>query len=102
MSKSNGLAYTMAVAMHNAITARQSRSRREQAERDMVLTKRMLAEGHKVDTMIYVYGSTNMKSEDGKLLLAGRRADIQRASLTHTTHGDFSHLHANQLICKLF
>lgn len=100
MSKSNGLAYAMVVAMENAILTRQSRSGREQAERDMVLTKRMLAEGHKVDTMIYVYGSTNMKSEDGKLLLAGRRADLQRASLTHTTKGDFSHLHANPLICK--
>lgn len=100
MNKSNGLAYTMAVAMAKAIMARQSRSRREQAERDMVLTKRMLVEGHKADTMLYAYGSTNMKSEDGKLLLAGRRANIQRASLKHTTHGDFSHLHAKPLICK--
>lgn len=100
MSKSNGLAYAMVVAMENSIMARQSRSGREQAERDMVLTRRMLAEGNKVDTMLYAYGSTNMKSEDGKLLLAGRRADIQRASLTHTTKGDFSHLHANPLICK--
>lgn len=100
MSKSNGLAYAMVVAMDNAIMARQSRSGREQAERDMVLTKRMLAEGHKVDTMLYAYGSTNLKSEDGKLLLAGRRADLQRAGLTHTTKGDFSHLHAKPLICK--
>lgn len=100
MSKSNGLAYAMVVAMENAILTRQSRSGREQAERDMVLTRRMLAEGNKVDTMLYAYGSMNMKSEDGKLLLAGRRADIQRASLTHTTKGDFSHLHANPLICK--
>lgn len=100
MSKSNGLAYAMVVAMGNSIMARQYRSGREQAERDMVLTRRMLAEGNKVDTMLYAYGSVNMKSEDGKLLLAGRRADIQRASLTHTTKGDFSHLHANPLICK--
>lgn len=100
MNKSYGLAYTMAAAMGKAIMARKSRSGREQAERDMVLTKRMLAEGHKADTMLYVYGSTNMKSEDGKLLLAGRRADIQRASLKHTTRGDFSHLHAKPLICK--
>lgn len=100
MSKSNGLAHAMVVAMENAILTRQSRSGREQAERDMVLTRRMLAEGNKVDTLLYAYGSMNMKSEDGKLLLAGRRADIQRASLTHTTKGDFSHLHANPLICK--
>ena len=96
------MVHALAVAMDNVIMAQQSRSEREQAARDMVLTKRMLAEGHKVDTMIYIYGSTNMKSEDGKLLLAGRRADIQRASLKHTTRGDFSHLHANPLIFKLF
>lgn len=76
-----------------------SRTIREQQERDSVLQRRMRAEGHKAEAMVLAYGGTPM-TEDGKLLVSGWRAIDQRSDIKHTTHGDFSHLHANPLICK--
>lgn len=97
MKTSNGMAYALAAMLAGNLP---SRSQREQAERDHVLTKRMLAEGSKRDAMVFAYGSVSMKSEDGKLLMSGRIANLQRASIRHTTLGDFSHLSANPLIFK--
>lgn len=70
-------------------------SREEQAknERIAVLTRRMLAEGHKRDVMVMPYGGKPI-SEDGKLLQATRKATIQKSRIKHTTKGDFTHLHS--------
>lgn len=76
-----------------------TRSRREQAERDNLLARRMEAEGNESDLLYMVYGC-EPKSEDGKLLAEAWKAYDQRNTIRHTSQGDFSHLHANPLICK--
>lgn len=76
-----------------------SRSSMEQAQRDMFLHRRMRAEGHKSELMGLAYGGRPI-TDDGKLLVSGWKAIDQRSTIKHTTHGDFSHLHANPLICK--
>lgn len=76
-----------------------SHSRMEQAKRDMFLQRRMRAEGHKSELMTLAYGGRPV-TDDGKLLVSGWNAIDQRADIKHTTDGDFSHLHANPLICK--
>ena len=76
-----------------------SRTEREQQERDDVLRRRMVAEGHKTESMVIVYGGVP-KTDDGKLVVSGWKARYQRSTIKHTTQGDFSHLHANPLICK--
>lgn len=78
-----------------------SLSRVEQAQRDMFLQRRMLVEGHKSELMCLAYGGRPI-TDDGKLLVSGWKAIDQRSTIKHTTHGDFSHLHANPLICKVF
>lgn len=76
-----------------------SRSRMEQAQRDMLLQRRMRAEGHKSELMCLEYGG-RPNTDDGKLLVSGRKAIYQRSTIKHTTQGDFSHLQANPLIFK--
>ena len=76
-----------------------SRSRVEQAQRDMFLQRRMVAEGHKSELLRLAYGGRPI-TDDGKLLVSGWKAIDQRSTNKHTTHGDFSHLHANPLIFK--
>lgn len=76
-----------------------SRSRMEQVQRDMFLQRRMIAEGHKSELMCLVYGG-RPSTDDGKLLVSGWKAIDQRSTIKHTTHGDFSHIHANPLIYK--
>lgn len=72
---------------------------RQQQERDRVLQARLRAEGHKSELMCLAYGGRPL-TDDGKLLVSGWRAIDQRSYIRHTTRGDFSHLHANPLICK--
>lgn len=72
---------------------------RQQQERDRVLQARLRAEGRKSELMCLAYGG-RQRTDDGKLLVSGWRAIDQRSDIKHTTRGDFSHLHANQLICK--
>lgn len=84
---------TAYVHRHSSHTARQ------QQERDRVLQARLLAEGHKSELMCLAYGGRPI-TDDGKLLVSGWKAIDQRSTIKHTTHGDFSHLHANPLICK--
>lgn len=72
---------------------------RQHQERDRVLQARLLAEGHKSELMCLAYGG-RPTTDDGKLLVSGWRAIDQRSDIKHTTRGDFSHLHANHLICK--
>lgn len=72
---------------------------RQQQERDRVLQARLRAEGHKTELMGLVYGR-HPRTDDGKLLVSGWKAHAQRSGIKHTTKGDFSHLHANPLICK--
>lgn len=76
-----------------------SRSHMEQAQRDMILHRRMVAEGHKSELTRLAYAGRPI-TDDGKLLVSGWKAIDQRSTIKHTTHGDFSHLHANPLICK--
>ena len=76
-----------------------SHSARQQQERDRVLQARLRAEGHKSELLRLTYGGQPI-TEDGKLLVSGWEAIYQRSTIKHTTHGDFSHLHANPLICK--
>lgn len=76
-----------------------SRSSMEQAQRDMFLQRRLRAEGHKSELICLAYGGRPI-TDDGKLLVSGWKAIDQRSIIKHTTHGDFSHLHANPLICK--
>lgn len=76
-----------------------SRSRVEQVQRDVFLQRRMVAEGHKSELLRLAYGGSPI-TDDGKLLVSGWKAIDQRSTIKHTTHGDFSHLHANPLICK--
>lgn len=78
---------------------RSSHSARQQQERDRVLQARLRAEGHKSEPMCLAYGGQPI-TEDGKLLVSGWRAIDQRSTIKHTTHGDFSHLHAKPLRCK--
>lgn len=78
---------------------RSTHSEMEQAKRDTFLQRRMRAEGHKAELVGLVYGG-RPRTDDAKLLVAGWRADFQRDDIKHTTQGDFSHLHANPLICK--
>lgn len=75
------------------------RSRVEQIQRDVFLHRRMKAEGHESELMCLAYGGRPF-TDDGKLLVSGWKAIDQRSTIKHTTHGDFSHLHANPLICK--
>nr|DAH89551.1 MAG TPA: hypothetical protein [Caudoviricetes sp.] len=75
-----------------------SQTKRQQQERDRVLQARLRAEGHKSD-LILAYGGQPI-TDDGKLLVSGWRAIDQRSDIKHTARGDFSHLHANPLICK--
>lgn len=72
---------------------------RQQQERDRVLQARLRAEGRKSELMCLAYGG-RPRTDDGKLLVSGWRAIDQRSDIKHTTRGDFSHLHANPLICK--
>ncbi|AUX83593.1 hypothetical protein HOS81_gp05 [Escherichia phage YZ1] len=76
-----------------------SRRRMEQVQRDEFLHRRMMAEGHKSELKCLAYGGRPI-TDDGKLLVSGWKAIDQRSTIKHTTHGDFSHLHANPLICK--
>lgn len=76
-----------------------SHTARQQQERDRVLQARLRAEGGKAELMCLAYGGLP-RTEDGKLLVSGWKADMQRETQAHTTKGDFSHLHANPLICK--
>ena len=76
-----------------------TRSLREQAERDNLLMKRMVAEGNELDLLTIPYGGEPV-SNDGKLLVAARMAYHQRRTICHTSRGDFSHLHANRVIIK--
>lgn len=76
-----------------------SHSTRQQQERDRVLQARLRAEGHKSELMCLAYGG-RPTTDDGKLLVSGWKAIDQRSAIKHTTHGDFSHLHANPLIFK--
>lgn len=76
-----------------------SHSTRQQQERDRVLQARLRAEGHKSELLRLAYGGLPI-TDDGKLLVSGWKAIEQRSTIKHTTHGDFSHLHANPLICK--
>ena len=78
-----------------------SHTTRQQQERARVLQARLRAEGHKSELMCLAYGGRPI-TDDGKLLVSGRRAIGQRSTIKHTTHGDFSHLHANPLIYKQF
>lgn len=84
---------TAYVHRHSSHTARQ------QQERDRVLQARLRAEGHKSELMCLAYGGRPI-TDDGKLQVSGWKAIDQRSTIKHTTHGDFSHLHANPLICK--
>lgn len=79
---------------------RSTRSEMEQAKRDTFLQRRMRAEGHKDELMGLYYGFAKASTEDAKLLVSGWRAMDQRLTIKHTSKGDFSHLHANPLICK--
>lgn len=72
-----------------------SREEQYQRERDRVLQARMVAEGDEVDLMLMAYGATPL-TDDGKLLAAGQRANLQRNSIKHTTKGDFTHLHSGR------
>lgn len=72
---------------------------RQQQERDRVLQARLRAEGNKTELMCLAYGG-RPRTDDGRLLVSGWRAIDQRSTICHTTKGDFSHLHANPLICK--
>lgn len=72
---------------------------RQQQERDRVLQARLHAEVHKSELMRLAYGG-RPHTDDGKLLVSGWRAIDQRSDIKHTSKGDFSHLHANPLICK--
>lgn len=76
-----------------------SHSARQQQERDRVLQARLRAEGSKSELMCLAYGGRPV-TDDGKLLVSGWRAIDQRSTIKHTARGDFSHLHANPLICK--
>nr|DAH77276.1 MAG TPA: hypothetical protein [Caudoviricetes sp.] len=76
-----------------------SHTARQQQERDRVLQARLRAEGHESELICLVYGGRPI-TDDGKLLVSGWTAIDQRSTIKHTTHGDFSHLHANPLICK--
>ncbi|USL94528.1 hypothetical protein [Escherichia phage TM1] len=76
-----------------------SHTKRQQQERDRVLQARLQAEGHKSELMCLAYGGRPI-TDDGKLLVSGWKAIDQRSTIKHTTHGDFSHLHATPLICK--
>lgn len=89
-SKMGLKAYTYRYSSHTA---------RQQQERDRVLQARLRAEGHKSELMRLAYGGRPI-TDDGKLLVSGWKALDQRSTIKHTTHGDFSHLHANPLICK--
>lgn len=86
--------------MRTAYTRRHSsHTTRQQQERDRVLQARLRAEGHKSELLRLAYGG-RPSTDDGKLLVSGWKAIDQRSTIKHTTHGDFSHLHANPLICK--
>lgn len=76
-----------------------SHTMRERQERDRVLQARLLAEGCKAETMCLAYGG-RPATDDGKLLVSGWKADIQREQQAHTSAGDFSHLAGNPLILK--
>lgn len=73
-----------------------TRDEQYQNDRERVLQARMYAEGNKTDLFTYMYGSVNMKSDDGKLLVAGHKAANQKSRIKYTTKGDFSHLHSGR------
>lgn len=86
--------------MKTAYTHRHSSlTERQQQERDRVLQARLRAEGRKSELLRLAYGGRPI-TDDGKLLVSGWKAIDQRSTIKHTTHGDFSHLHASPLICK--
>lgn len=71
-----------------------TRDEQYQNDRERVLTARLRAEGNKSELYAYIYGAVNMKSDEGKLLLAGRRAALESTTIKYTTKGDFTHLHS--------
>lgn len=96
---SRGRNYWEKTGRKSAYTHRHSsHTTRQQQERDRVLQARLRAEGHKSE-LVLAYGGRPI-TDDGKLLVSGWRAIDQRSDIKHTTRGDFSHLHANPLICK--
>lgn len=70
-------------------------SRREQIKRNMLLVRRMRAEGNEADLRCL-----EPESEDGKLLASAEKASDQRNTIRHTSRGDFCQLHTNPLIIK--
>ena len=74
-------------------------TRIERMNRQNVLHKRMMAEGHKAEAIVIAYGG-KPQSDDGKLLVAGWRADWERDDIRYTTKGDFCHLAGKPLIIK--
>lgn len=74
-------------------------SLREQAERDSLLARRMVAEGNQVELLAMHHGF-EPECSDGKLLAESWKAYDQRKSIRHTSHGDFCDIHVNPLICK--
>lgn len=81
------------------VNRKSSHSLREQYERDSLLARRMIAEGHKSELLTIPYGF-EPSSDDGKLLVSARKARYQRDTIRHTSRGDFSQLHTNPLIIK--
>lgn len=73
-----------------------TRDEKYQNDRERVLTARLHAEGNKTELYAYLYGSLNLKSDDGKLLLAGRKAALESTTIKYTTKGDFTHLHSGR------
>lgn len=69
-----------------------TRSLREQAERDSVLARRMVAEGNQLELMAMWHGF-EPECSDGKLLAEAWKAYDQRNTIRHTSRGDFCHLH---------
>lgn len=76
-----------------------SHTKHQQQERDRVLQARLRAEGYKSE-LVRLALMDDPITDDGKLLVSGWKAIDQRSTIKHTTNGDFSHLHANPLICK--
>lgn len=74
------------------VNRKSSHSLREQYERDSLLARRMIAEGHKSELLTIPYGG-EPSSDDGKLLVSTRKARYQRDTICHTSRGDFCHLH---------
>lgn len=73
-----------------------TRTERELNARDTLLMKRMHAEGNRTDFITALYGSNDLRSPDGRLLMSSLKAIKQLRSLKHTTKGDFCHLHSGR------